>query len=105
MWFHFFLIERCKYHILKLQSLYLMRFWSYGLYIYCCKFAARPEIELNTESSKINEPHKLRFTLADNLNLKDSNRNTALTNVSIYCTWKNIKSEYNNNKFKVSVAT
>ena len=82
-----------------------MKFWSYGLYIYCCKFAARPEKELNTESSKINEPHKLRFTLADNLNLKDSNKNTALTNVSIYCTWKNIKSEHSNNKFKVSVPT
>ena len=26
----------------------------------------------------------------------------ALANLSIYCTWKNIKSEYNNNKFKIS---
>ena len=74
-----------------------MKFWSYGLYIYCCKFAARPEKELNTESSKINEPHKLRFTLADNINLKVSNKNTALTNVKIYCTWNittiNLKSQ------------
>ena len=62
-------------------------------------------LQQDRRSSKINEPHKLRFTLADNLNLKDSNKNTALTNVSIYCTWKNIKSEYNNNKFKVSVPT
>ena len=29
----------------------------------------------------------------------------ALTNLSIYYTWKNIKSEYNNNKFKISVPT
>ena len=26
----------------------------------------------------------------------------ALTNLSIYYTWKNIKSSYNNNKFKIS---
>ena len=29
----------------------------------------------------------------------------ALTNLSIYFTWKNIKSEYSNNKFKISTAT
>ena len=28
-----------------------------------------------------------------------------LTNLSIYYTWKNIKSEYNNNKFKISAPT
>ena len=29
----------------------------------------------------------------------------ALANLSIYCAWKNIKSEYNNNKFKISAPT
>ena len=29
----------------------------------------------------------------------------ALANLSTYYTWKNIKSEYNNNKFKISVPT
>ena len=29
----------------------------------------------------------------------------ALANISIYYTWKNIKSEYNNNKFKISAQT
>ena len=29
----------------------------------------------------------------------------ALANLSIYYTWKNIKSEYNNNKFKISAPT
>ena len=29
----------------------------------------------------------------------------ALANLSIYYTWKDIKSEYNNNKFKISVPT
>ena len=28
-----------------------------------------------------------------------------LANLSIYCTWKNIKSAYNNNKFKISAPT
>ena len=29
----------------------------------------------------------------------------ALVNLSIYYTWKNMKSEYNNNKFKISTPT
>ena len=29
----------------------------------------------------------------------------ALANLSIYYTWKNIKSEYRNNKFKISAPT
>ena len=39
--------------------------------------------------------------MADKLNLKDSNENMALANLSIYYTCKNIKSAYNNNKFKI----
>ena len=37
--------------------------------------------------------------------LKNSNENIASGNWSIYCTWKNIKSAYNNNKFKISAPT
>ena len=36
---------------------------------------------------------------------KNPNKNMALANLSIYYTWKNIKSEYNNNKFKISAPT
>ena len=50
-------------------------------------------------------PHNFRLTLADKLNLKDPNKNIALANLSICCTWKNIKSAYNNNKFKISAPT
>ena len=57
---------------------------------------------MNTENSKTNEPHKFRLTLADKLNLKDPNKNMALVNLSIYYTWKSIKSAYNNNKFIIS---
>ena len=57
---------------------------------------------MNTENSKTNERHRFRLTLADKRNLKDPNKNMALANFSIYYTWKNIKSSYNNNKFKIS---
>ena len=40
--------------------------------------------------------------LTDELNLKNPSKNMALANLSIYYTWKNIKSEYNNNKSKSS---
>ena len=39
------------------------------------------------------------------MNLKNPNKNMALTNLSIYYTWKNIKSEYSNNKFKIFAPT
>ena len=57
---------------------------------------------MNTENSKTNEPHRFRLSLADKLNLKNPNKNIALGNLSIYYTWKNIKSAYKNNKFKIS---
>ena len=60
---------------------------------------------MNTENGKSNEPHRVRLTLADKLNLKDPSKNMALANLSIYYTWKNIKSAYNNNKFKISAPT
>ena len=43
--------------------------------------------------------------LTDKLNLKNPNKNMALANLSIYYTWKNIKFEYKNNKFKISAPT
>ena len=62
-------------------------------------------IFMNTENSKTNEPHRFKLDLPDKLNLKNPNKNMALANLSIYYTWKNIKSEYNNNKFKISAPT
>ena len=60
---------------------------------------------MNTENSNTNEPYRFRLTLADKFNLKDPNKNMALANLSIYYTWKNITSAYNNNKFKISAPT
>ena len=57
---------------------------------------------INTENSKTTEPHKFKLTLTDILNLKDPNENMVLANLGIYHTWEKIKSEQNNNKFKIS---
>ena len=56
---------------------------------------------MNTENSKTSEHHKFRLTLADKLNLKNPNKNMVLAKLSIYYTWKNIKSAYNIDIFKV----
>ena len=60
---------------------------------------------MNTETSKTSEPHIFKLDLTDKLNLEDPKKNMALANFSIYYTWKNIKSEYKNNKFKISAPT
>ena len=57
-------------------------------------------IFLNTENSGTN-----KLDLTDKLNLKNQSKNIGLAILSIYYTWKNIKSEYNNNKFKIYVPT
>ena len=62
-------------------------------------------IFMNSENSRTNAPHRFRLSLADKLNLKGPSKNMALANLSIYYTWKNIKSAYNNNKFKISAPT
>ena len=63
-------------------------------------------IFMNTENSKTNKSNKFIYQFTDKLNLKTpNNKNIGLVNLSIYYTWKNIKSEYNNNKFKISAPT
>ena len=59
----------------------------------------------NILNSKTNESKEFIYQFTDKLNLKNPNKNMALANLSIYYTWKNIKSEYNNNKSKISVPT
>ena len=60
---------------------------------------------MNSKNSKTSELHRLRLDLKDKLDLKDPKKNMALANLSICYTWKNIKLEYNNNKFKISLPT
>ena len=60
---------------------------------------------MNTLNSKTNESNGFMYQFTDKLNLKNPNENMSLANLSIYYTWTNIKSEYNNNKFKISAPT
>ena len=60
---------------------------------------------VNSESSKTSEPHVLILKLTDKLDLSRGERIIALSIISIYYILKNIKSSYNNNKFKTSAPT
>ena len=62
-------------------------------------------IFMNTLKSKTIKSNRFVYQFTDKLNLKNPNKDIALANLSIYYTWRNIKSEYNNNKFKISATT
>ena len=55
----------------------------------------------NSRNSKTSDPHRLLLNLTDKTNLKRSDKYVSLSNLSIYYTWKNIKTSYKNNKFKI----
>ena len=61
-------------------------------------------IFINTEDAKTSEPQRFKLYFTDKLDLR-KNKATALPNLSIYYTWENIKSKYNNNKFKTPGST
>ena len=58
-----------------------------------------------SKNSKTSEPHRFKYNLIDKLDLRNPNKNMALANLSIYYTWKNVKSIYKKNKFKISAPT
>ena len=60
---------------------------------------------MNTLISKTNESNRFMYQFTDKLNLKNPSKIVALANLIIYYTWKNIKSEYNNNNFKIHAPT
>ena len=60
---------------------------------------------MNSEKSKNSEPQVLILKLTNKLDLRIGEKIIALSNLSIYYTWKNIKSSYNNNKFEISAPT
>ena len=62
-------------------------------------------IFMNSENSKTSKPYLLTFKLTDKLDLRIGKKVIDLSNLSIYYTWKNIKSSYSNNKFKISAPT
>ena len=59
---------------------------------------------MNSENSKTSKPNVL-FNFTNKLNLQIGEKIIALSNLSIYYTWRNIKSSYKNNKFKISAPT
>ena len=60
---------------------------------------------MNSENSKTFKPHVSIPKLTDKLDLRRGESSIVLSNLSIYYTWKNKKSSYNNNKFKISAPT
>ena len=62
-------------------------------------------IFMNSENSKTSKPHVLTLKLTNKLDLRLGEKVIALSNLSIYYTWRNIKTSYNNNKFKISAPT
>ena len=62
-------------------------------------------IFMNSENSKTSKPIVLLLKLTNKIDLRMGKKVIALSDLSIYYSWKNIKSSYNNNKFKISAPT
>ena len=62
-------------------------------------------IFMNSVNSRTSKYHVLMLQLTDKLDLRRGQKSVALSNLSIYYTWKNVKSSYNNNKFKILAPT
>ena len=60
---------------------------------------------MNSENSKTSKPQVLMLKLNNKLDLRMGEKVFALSNLNIYHTWKDIKSSYNNNKFKIFAPT
>ena len=60
---------------------------------------------MNSKNGKTSEPHVLTLKLTDKLDWRRGEKSIALSNLSIYCKWKNIKTSYDNNSFKISGPT
>ena len=61
-------------------------------------------IFINTENGRTSEYHVLLLTLTNKIDL-GIEKTVALSNLSIYYTWKNINSSSNNNTFKIFATT
>ena len=60
---------------------------------------------MNSKNRKAFDPYRLIVNLSHKINLNRSDKYVALSNLSIYYTWKNIKKSYRNNKFQISAPT
>ena len=57
---------------------------------------------INSINSKTSDPRRHLLNLTDKIDLRRKDKYITLSNLSVYCTCKNIKESYKNNKFKVS---
>ena len=57
---------------------------------------------MNSKNSKTYDPHGLLLSLKYKIDLRRKDKYIALSNLSIYYTWKNIEKPYKNNRFKIS---
>ena len=62
-------------------------------------------IFMESENSRTSEYHVLVLKLTNKLDLRRGQKTVALSNLSIYYMWKNVKRSYNNNKFEISAPT
>ena len=60
---------------------------------------------MNSKNSKTSDLYRLLLNLKNKIDLKRKDKYIALSNLSIYYTWKNIKKSYKNNKVKISAPT
>ena len=60
---------------------------------------------MNSENSRTSEYHILELKLVDKLDLRRGQKSVALSNPSIYYTWRNTKSSHKSNEFKISTPT
>ena len=60
---------------------------------------------MTSENSETSRSCVLILKLTNKLDLRVGEKIISLSNLTIYYTWKNIKSSYNNNKFKTSAST
>ena len=60
---------------------------------------------MNSDNSKTSISHVLTLKLTSKLDLRLGEKVIALSNLSIYYTWRNIKSSYNNSEFEISAPT
>ena len=60
---------------------------------------------MSSENSKTSDPHRLLLNLTDKIDLRRKDKYIALSNLSIYYTWRNMKKSYKSNRFKMSAPT
>ena len=62
-------------------------------------------IFMNSENSETSKTHVIILKLTDKIDLRRGEKSVALSNLSIYYSWKNLKSSYKYDKFKISAST